>query len=694
MRPPSRPVLVVVLLFSGRALGETPHPEIMYVTPNAVQRGTTSEITVVAREARRGFATASRVFFSGDGLTAEVLPRGEKDPAQRGRLKVTVAQDAALGLREVHVVTGRGVSTLGEVLVVDDPVVVEESKPHDTHETAQPIEVNRVVAGAIAAREQVDVYRFRAEAGQEITFALLGQRLYFKRHYQEAPNIDPMLILTDAAGVELAVNDDHDFGDPLLHHRFERAGEYRIAVRDVDYNGAAHFTYALHVTDRPYVTSVFPLAVPAVGPWAVAASGFGLASGPLEVRGLTCPATPGAHPVQLVSDGKLTNAATVIATDAPIQDEAEPNDDRSHANRLAALGTVLNGRMERPNDVDHFAFALKAGRAIRFEVQARRFGSALDSHLRLLNEKGNVVASADDAPHTKDSLLTWTPPADGTYVLEVRDLLFRGGPAYAYAIEAREDEPDFEVTCDDDKAGIGPGGAVPWFVRAKRRAGFDGPIEVRVEGLPPGVAAQPLTIPASMTEGCLVLQAAAAAQPNASPVRVMARGTARGRDGATRTIEHRVQPLQELYMGGGGRNVWPVETQVVAVVPEYDIADVRVAPATVTLKPGEEIPLDVEVVRRPGFQGRVTLDVRLQHLGAVFGNPLPPGVKVVEAGSKTSLGPEESRGRLILKADPGAKPVEAVPVAVVGYVSVDFVVKRAYTGAPIRLTVVDPAAGR
>ena len=72
----------------------------------------------------------------------------------------------------------------------------------------------------------------------------MGQRLYFKRHYQEGGNSDPMLILTDGSGDELAANDDYYFGDPLLHHRFEKDGEYFITVRDVDYGGAAHFTYA------------------------------------------------------------------------------------------------------------------------------------------------------------------------------------------------------------------------------------------------------------------------------------------------------------------------------------------------------------------------------------------------------------------------------------------------------------------
>ena len=691
MRLPSLRIVPVVLLFAGQALAETPNPEITFLVPGAVRRGTTSEVTVVARQARRGFETASQVFFSGEGLHADVLPRAPKDPVERRRLKITVAPDAAPGLREVRVTTESGISSLGELLIVDDPVIVEVPKAHATPTTAQPVEVNHVIAGAIAAKEEVDVYRFRARAGQEITFSLMAQRLDFKRHYQEAGSSDPILILTDESGEELASNDDYFFADPLLHHRFEKEGHYLIAVRDVDYGGAAHFTYSLTMTDRPFVTAVSPIAIPTTGPWTARGTGFGIPEGPLRIAGLPTPPAPGMYPARLIVDGKETNAATFEVTDRPIHAEAEPNDDRNQATAVPGLGVVLNGRADRPNDVDHFVFSLKGKRPVRFEVTARRAGSSLDSYLRLLDERGKAVASGDDTRRSKDAVLNFTPTADGRYTLEVRDLLYRGGPTYSYAIAAVEDEPDFEVTCDDDRAGVGPGGAVPWFLRVTRLAGFEGPIEVRVEGLPPGLTAQPVTIPASMTDGCLIIQAAAGARPAAAPVRVVARAKVKGLNGQTRTIEHRVQPLQELYMGGGGRNVWPVETQIAQVVSRDDIATVRVSPASISLKPGEQVTLNVEVVRRPNCQDRVTLDVKLRHLGSVYGNTLPPGLTLVEAGSKTSLAPGESSGRILLKAAPDAKPVEGVSIAVVAFVSIDFVVKRPYASAPIPTTIVAPA---
>src|SRR5262249_109237 len=110
-------------------------------------------------------------------------------------------------------------------------------------------------------------------------------------------------------------------------------------------------------------------------------------------------------------------------------------------------------------------------------------------------------------------------------------------------------------------------------------------------------------------------------------------------------------------------------------------------PREVVLAPGESVPLDVTVTRNPRYTKLVNLAIVLQHLGGVHANPLPPGVSVQDAGSKTLLGPSETQGRIILKAAPSAPACDPVPIAVMGHVSINFVVKTAYASAPILLTV-------
>ena len=67
-----------------------------------------------------------------------------------------------------------------------------------------------------------------------------------------------------------------------------------------------------------------------------------------------------------------------------------------------------------------------------------------------------MLASNDDT-FGKDAALVFTPPADGDYVLRVRDLNSKGGDTFVYYIEADWARPDFTLRCDPDKAMIGPG---------------------------------------------------------------------------------------------------------------------------------------------------------------------------------------------------------------------------------------------
>ena len=104
------------------------------------------------------------------------------------------------------------------------------------------------------------------------------------------------------------------------------------------------------------------------------------------------------------------------------------------------------------------------------------------------------------------------------------------------------------------------------------------------------------------------------------------------------------------------------------------------------MKPGQEARIDVTLERRPDYTKGVTLDVILRHLGSIYGNPLPPGVTIVEAKSKTLVG-AGTKGIIVLKAAANAPPMENVPISVLANVSVNFVVKISYSSPPIQLTV-------
>src|SRR5205814_8241017 len=132
-----------------------------------------------------------------------------------------------------------------------------------------------------------------------------------------------------------------------------------------------------------------------------------------------------------------------------------------------------------------------------------------------------------------------------------------------------------------------------------------------------------------------------------------------------------------IYFPGGGRGRFDVNLQTVAVTDPLDILKVTVSQTEVVLKPGEEVKLDVTIERRSDYDKGVSLDILLRHLNTTYGNPLPPGVTIVEGKSKTLLS-NGSKGHIVLKAAADAAPIDDVPICVIAHGSEHFVVKISY----------------
>jgi hypothetical protein len=683
-----RTVLTIgMLALANCAVAQTSYPMITHVTPVAVQRGQTTEVTV---EGQMNFHGVYQAVFEGTGITAEVVGKPAVKPAagllpmvRSIKLKLTVAADAPLGVREFRVASNLGLSSIGQLLICDNPVS-QEKGDNNTRESANPLKVPGVMCGRIEVAEDVDYFRFHAEAGQTFTFEVLCARIEDKIHDLQK-HADPMLTLYDTEGRELAANDDFYFADPLISHTFTKAGDYFIQIRDAKYDGDPRWVYALLVTDRPHATHVYPMAGNPGQTLEVEPIGSARLTHPKVA--LQAPAKPGLQTVQLdLGNGKTEPVPFLVSTLAQVV-EQEPNDTPEQATRVT-IPCGINGRIDKPRDLDHFIFQATKGKTIRFEVHARRFGtllrSSLDSVLEIMTPKGMVLASNDDT-NGKDAAILFTPPADGDYIVRVRDLNSKGGPTAVYYLEADWATPDFSLKVDCDKAMIGPGSRTAWFVQLNRINGFTGPVRLDVKGLPKGVTVNPLTIPANMKEGCLVVSAADDATLVVANIEIIGTGTATI-DGKEQTLARPVQPIQEIYSPGGGRAVFPCNLQTVAVTDPSDILEVQVTQTEIVLKPGQEVKLEVTLRRRADYDKGVSLDVLLRHLGRVFGNPLPTGVTIDEGKSKTLLG-GGSKGHIVLKAAANAEVVEQVPISVLAHVSVNFVVKVSYSSAPILLSV-------
>src|SRR5207247_4858836 len=121
----------------------------------------------------------------------------------------------------------------------------------------------------------------------------------------------------------------------------------------------------------------------------------------------------------------------------------------------------------------------------------------------------------------------------------------------------------------------------------------------------------------AMTQGLIVLTAAPDAPLDAANVQITGTASIKNSEGKEETLTRTVTPNEEIYFPGGGRGVFEVQLQSIAVTQPSDILIVTVQSAAVTLKPGGEARIDVTIERRPDYDKSVSIDVLMQHLGSV-----------------------------------------------------------------------------
>lgn len=693
--------IFVGLLGADRFLmAQTAYPMLMSTKPVAVQVGTTAEATVSSRYTLAG---AYQVLVSGQGVKAEVEPREAKSedakkPFEKLKVKFTAAKDAQPGVRDFRVATPTGVSTVGQLVVVRDQVIVETAG-NDTAEKAQEITLPAVVCGAIEKNEDVDYFRFHASAGEYLTFRCRCARLEDRIHDLQT-HADPIMTLRRADGGTLALAENrHYLADPALAYRFEQAGDYLLEVRDIRYQGNQYWEYCLEISGRPLIETVYPLAVAAKQTESLALVGELVGNDPMT--SWSVPAlSPGIHSIELPLASGVTNPVSVVVSDLPLVREADAANDLAPGAQLVTVPCGINGRIDREGDVDCFAFEAKKGEAISIEVVARRAQSALDATIRILDEKGKQLVLNDDLRlgkrnHADSWIENWNAPADGKYVIEIRDVHLRGGEHFPYFLKLAKSEPYFELYLDSDKTLVTPGGSAALFVRIERKNGFTGEVQLAVDGLPPGIAASCGRILSDKgQDGSIVLTADADANLQVANLRITGSAVNAMAAGRPQNLTALATSYQEIYLPGGGRGHWPVATHTLAVADAADIRGVSLSTYDVTLRPGESKKIEVTIERAPGFGVNVTLDMLMRHLNTTYANTLPPGVTLNDKEAKSLLSGNATQGYLTLTAAKDAPVCEEQQCVVVAHVALNFVMKWTYASRPVTVRVAPKDSGK
>lgn len=692
-------VIIISVALSAPALlqAETPFPMIMSLHPVAACQGEASEHEVESRYSMFG---STQVLISGEGVTGEILTPMEpgkdgKEPSlTKVKIRLTVAARALPGVRDLRLIGPTGPSTLGQVVITPHPVVDEQPK-NNTPQQAQVITLPATVCGTIETAEDVDYFRFTVTQPQTIQFHGLGMRLEDRIHDLQS-HVDPIITIRDAATGSTIAAANNDFAaDPLLSHEFTRPGDYLLEVRDVRYQGNKYWEYAIEISPQTFVTQVHPLGLSAkseVTEFELVTAGRG--THPKVSFKPDQKLAAGIRDVQLPLGETVSNPVSIVLSSVPCLMEAETPNNTPDTAQDVTIPCGINGRMETTSDIDCYRFSAKKGDRLTFEVFARRNRSDLDSIIRVLKEDGTQLTEIDDMRlwgryNLQDSRLDfWAVPADGKYVVEIRDVHLRGGPGFVYFLQITPSLPDFELALDSDRSWITPGSYCPIFVRAVKKNGFQGEIQLHIEGLPPGVTAHcGRILSGSADDGCILLHALADAAPVAANVRIFGTATAPQDNKEPLALSVDAQPLQETYMPGGGRSHFPVEMHTVAIGKPGDVLGIKLSTEDLILKPGETKTIDVEIQRAPGFATNVTLDMLMQHLSSKYANPLPQGVTIDTKASKMLLTGTNSKGTIVLTAAKDAPAVEKHLCCVMANVSVNFVVKVTTSSPPLLITV-------
>lgn len=406
---------------------------------------------------------------------------------EKGTFSVSVAKDAPAGVTWVRLYNGEGASVAKPFVVGNLPEIVEV-EPNDGPSEAQEVKLASVtVNGRLAKNEDVDGYAVALEEGQTLVAALQGNRGMLSP-------MDGVLQVARGDGLVLAQEDDSGGLDPRLVFEAPEQGTYIVRTfafpssptSAIRFAGGPDYVYRLTLTTGPFADHAEPLAVPRDNPGWVGVVGWNI---PDEMRVLPVVPVEGSPERGLAEHPELAAPVEVQVVPRPVALE-----------RARAGGEVqeveapvsLTGRLASAGERDIYRFQAKKGERLRFRVASRTLGFPPDSVVRVVGADDKVLAESDDA-HTwsRDSEVTFEPPADGEYRVEVRDLNGRGGPRFVYRLDVFPPEPDVVLGLSTELFTLTPGKPLEIAVAVNRQDGFDGVLRVSVEGLPEGVSVSP-----------------------------------------------------------------------------------------------------------------------------------------------------------------------------------------------------------
>ena len=238
-------------------------PSVSYMFPAGGQRGTTVKCRVGGHflhgRARLdmtgpGVSTSSTIeegattWFEGPLVVKPASQAAENYPRDHYG-EIVIARDAPLGAIAWRVWTSQG-ATPGRPFVIGDlPEVTEQEM--DGVPLPQSVTLPVTVNGRIFPREDLDIWAFALEQGQQVACEVLAARI--------GSPLDSHLEIRAPDGSLIAENGDALGVDSRLQFTAPISGVYQARIWDAEFRGLQDFVYRLTIRTDSFVERVFPL---------------------------------------------------------------------------------------------------------------------------------------------------------------------------------------------------------------------------------------------------------------------------------------------------------------------------------------------------------------------------------------------------------------------------------------------------
>lgn len=483
----------ILLIPAFSLIAQAAGPVITELQPRGAEYGKAFTLTINGRDLGQGVRISSTLPAAFTAVNPIAQPGSMMTAGNSASFLVEPNPGAAPGIYPIRIQSSNGISNVLLFTLGSFPEITEqESQPYtrpnanDSIESAEPIQSSPIVVNGTLRGAEKDVYRVYGKAGERRIFEIEARRI--------ASAIDPVLAILDGNGKQLARSDDAPGAglDPRIDFTFPREGNYYVEVHDARYSRQGQNFYRLKMGSYAYADGMFPLGGRRGESPEVTFYGPGLSS-PVKSKIDLHQVSPEASLAIAALPNSPALPFNFAVSDLP--ELMEP------VNGAIPIPSVVNGRLSKPGEIDRYQVKVAPGDKLLFELQARELGtSRLEGIITVYDDKGKKLDSAGDKPlpedvfavqgtsrTSSDPFLNITVPAGvNELTVAVDDLAERGGPAYGYRLITRREAEDFRLFVGSPYVNIPAGGTAMISVNADRR-GYDGPIQLSVANLPPGI---------------------------------------------------------------------------------------------------------------------------------------------------------------------------------------------------------------